>query len=114
MEFHPCVIFIREGSTDEWVEFEPEYDESNQLKYHFYACGDFGNSKKNHDAFGMGKQAELDVANAGESIIIDGVEYPLTTDEEKKAAIHKLQLKECIVEFSNNTHPVCLFEKPDG
>lgn len=114
MEFHPCVVFIREASETEWVEFEPEYDESNNLKYHFYSCGDFGNSKKNHDTFGMGKQAELDVQNAGESITIDGIEYPLTTDEEKEAAIHKLQLKECIVEFSNNTHPVCLFEKPDG
>lgn len=114
MEFHPCAIFIREGSADEWVEFEPEYDESNQLKYHFYACGDFGNSKKNHDVFGMGKQAELDVENAGDSITIDGDTYDLTDEDQKKTAIHKLQLKECIVEFSNNTHPVCLFEKPDG
>lgn len=73
MEFHPCVIFIKEtGSLPQEFPVDGEY--------HFYACGDFGNSKKNAEAFGM---------------------------DEKN-------LKECIVEISNNTFPTCRFKRPEG
>lgn len=73
MEFHPCVIFIKEtGSLPQEFPVDGEY--------HFYACGDFGNSKKNAEAFGM--------------------------DEDN--------LKECIVEISNNTFPTCRFKRPEG
>lgn len=48
MEFHPCVIFLKE-TGDNPQEFPADGE------YHFYAYGDFGNSKKNHDAFGMDK-----------------------------------------------------------
>lgn len=46
MEFHPCVIFIRETDTENATVFPDG-------QWHFYACGDFGNSKKNSDAMGM-------------------------------------------------------------
>lgn len=46
MEFHPCVIFIQETDTDNATTFKDG-------QWHFYACGDFGNSKKNADAMGM-------------------------------------------------------------
>ena len=46
MEFHPCVIFVRETDVENSVEF-------HDGQWHFYACGDFGNSKKNSDAMGM-------------------------------------------------------------
>ena len=74
MEFHPCIIFIKEENTANWQEFEPDG------QFHFYACGDFGNSKKNHKVFGM--------------------------DESN--------LKECVVEISNNTHPITMFKTPEG
>lgn len=74
MEFHPCVIFIQETNTANWQEFKPDG------QFHFYACGDFGNSKKNHQVFGMDKN----------------------------------NLKECVVEISNNTHPIARFKTPDG
>jgi hypothetical protein len=53
MEFHPCVIFIKENSDDP-KEF-PKTD-----NFHFYACGDFGNSKKNDAVFGMNKNDPYD------------------------------------------------------
>jgi hypothetical protein len=62
----------------------------------------------------MGEQAKLDVKDAGDSIQIDGVTYDLTDETQKKNAISELQFKECIVEFSNNTHPVCLFKQFEG
>lgn len=46
MEFHPCVIFIQEIDTNNATVFKDG-------QWHFYACGDFGNSKKNADAMGM-------------------------------------------------------------
>ena len=76
MEFHPCVIFLQETG----VNANGEAVATNQFpadgQFHFYSCGDFGNSKKNSEAFGM--------------------------DENN--------LKECIVEISNNTQPQCLFK----
>lgn len=53
MEFHPCVIFIKENSDDP-KEF-PKTD-----NFHFYACGDFGNSKKNDAVFGMNENDPYD------------------------------------------------------
>ena len=78
MEFHPCVIFVKELGTspDGNQEFAPE----DNPKFHFYACGDMGNSKKNSEAMGM---------------------------DEKN-------LKECIVEISNNTEAGCLFRTAPG
>lgn len=46
MEFHPCVIFIRETDIENAVEFKDG-------QWHFYACGNIGNSKKNSEAMGM-------------------------------------------------------------
>lgn len=46
MEFHPCAIFLQETDTENATVF-------TDGKWHFYACGDFGNSKKNSDAMGM-------------------------------------------------------------
>ena len=46
MEFHPCVVFIQETDIDSSAEF-------HDGQWHFYGCGDFGNSKKNSEAMGM-------------------------------------------------------------
>lgn len=46
MEFHQCVIFIRETDVENAVEFRDG-------QWHFYACGNIGNSKKNSEAMGM-------------------------------------------------------------
>lgn len=85
MEFHPCVIFIKElgyryDEEGNKVTELPQEFPASETEFSFYACGDFGNSKKNHEALGM--------------------------DENK--------LEECIVEISNNTHPVCRFQRPEG
>lgn len=53
MEFHPCVLFIKE-TDDSRIEF----DNNPPEVYHFYACGDFGNSKKNSAAFGTTRAKE--------------------------------------------------------
>lgn len=85
MEFHPCAIFIKElgykydDNGDKVSELTQEFPAS-ETEFSFYACGDFGNSKKNYEALGM--------------------------DENN--------LKECIVEISNNTYPVCKFQRPEG
>lgn len=46
MEFHPCVVFVQETDVENSTVF-------HDGKYHFYGCGDFGNSKKNNDTMGM-------------------------------------------------------------
>lgn len=43
MEFHPCAVFVKDESCALF----------GDNKVHFYGCGDFGNSKKNHTALGM-------------------------------------------------------------
>jgi hypothetical protein len=76
MEFHPCIIFIKETGIDSTGAAVTPLEVPADGNYHFYAAGDFGNSKKNAKAFGM-------------------TDDPL----------------ECIIEFSNNTSPQCLFKK---
>ena len=60
MEFHPCVIFLREKDTANSTVF-------HDGQWHFYACGDFGNSKKNSEAMGMNssnkKECIVELAN---------------------------------------------------
>lgn len=56
MEFHPCVVFIQETDLDNAVVYPDG-------QWHFYGCGDFGNSKKNNDAMGM------DAENSKECIV---------------------------------------------
>ena len=46
MAFYPCVVFIQETDTTNATVF-------NDGQWHFYACGDIGNSKKNNDTMGM-------------------------------------------------------------
>lgn len=46
MAFYPCVVFIQETDTTNATVF-------NDGQWHFYACGDIGNSKKNKDTMGM-------------------------------------------------------------
>lgn len=103
MEFHPCVVFIKELGTD------TEYGNQEfpaDGKFHFYACGDFGNSKKNHAAFGMDTKAYdnfIDAAGkqaTATPVDADGNEMPLPN--------------EAIIEISNNTSPGCLFKFTPG
>lgn len=96
MEFHPCVIFLRENAGIDNREFD------NDGNYHFYACGDFGNSKENNNAFGMGEEAQYIV----NELIANG-EIDEAQREEK---IAEYQAKECIVEVSNNIHDICRFK----
>lgn len=60
MEFHPCVIFVQETDIPNSTVF-------HDGEYHFYACGDFGNSKKNNAAMGMNpsnrKECIIEVSN---------------------------------------------------
>lgn len=60
MEFHPCVIFLQETDTANSTVF-------HDGEWHFYACGDFGNSKKNNAAMGMDpsnrKECIIEVSN---------------------------------------------------
>jgi hypothetical protein len=79
MEFHPCVIYIQETGVDANGTAVPPQEFEADKKFHYYAAGDFGNSKKNSTAMGM-------------------TDNPL----------------ECIIEFSNNTSPQCLFQKGSG
>lgn len=60
MEFHPCVIFVQETDIENAVLWKDG-------QYHFYACGDFGNSKKNASTMGMDsdnhKECIIEVSN---------------------------------------------------
>lgn len=49
MHFYPCVIFIKETNADNLKGRTYFADD----RMNFYACGDFGNSKKNANATGM-------------------------------------------------------------
>ena len=46
MAFYPCVVFVQETDVENSTVF-------HDGKWHFYACGDIGNSKKNSDTMGM-------------------------------------------------------------
>lgn len=46
MAFYPCVVFIQETDTTNATVFDDG-------QWHFYACGDIGNSKKNSNTMGM-------------------------------------------------------------
>lgn len=61
MEFHPCVIFVQERDLTQANLF-------NDGQPHFYACGDFGNSKKNANEK-YGNAQGLDVDNPYEAIL---------------------------------------------
>lgn len=56
MAFYPCVVFIQETDVENATVFKDG-------QWHFYACGDIGNSKKNNDTQGM------DPANHKEVIV---------------------------------------------
>lgn len=63
MEFHPVAVFIKEteegGLTSQWFPADGQF--------HFYSCGDFGNSKKNNEAMGMNennpKECIIEISN---------------------------------------------------
>lgn len=46
MAFYPCVVFVQETDIENSTVF-------HDGKWHFYACGDIGNSKKNNNTMGM-------------------------------------------------------------
>lgn len=46
MAFYPCVVFVQETDIENSTVF-------HDGKWHFYACGDIGNSKKNSNTMGM-------------------------------------------------------------
>jgi hypothetical protein len=98
MEFHPCVVFIRENGGLDNREF------NNDGNYHFYACGDMGNSKKNNNVFGMGEEAQYIVDE-----LINDPNSELT-ELDREVAIKEYQERECIVEVSNNIHDICRFK----
>ena len=49
MKFYPCAIFIHETDTT-----QAKYFRNNKMM--FWACGDFGNSKKNSNSLGMDEE----------------------------------------------------------
>ena len=55
MGFSPCVVFIKETDINQAVVFTKPGDQNS---FHFYGCGDFGNSKKNKNTMGMDKNNE--------------------------------------------------------
>lgn len=61
MEFHPCVIFVQERDLSQANLF-------NDGQPHFYACGDFGNSKKNVNEK-YGNSHGLNIDNPYEAIL---------------------------------------------
>lgn len=54
MAFYPCVVFIQETDTTNATVFKDG-------QWHFYACGDIGNSKKNSDTMGMDPENHKEV-----------------------------------------------------
>lgn len=103
MEFHPCVIFLKElGADTEYGNQEFE-DTTN---FHFYACGDFGNSKKNHKAFGMDVEKYDNYLKAAKTQETD---TPVDVDEQPLP-----MPTEAIIEISNNSAAGCRFKFADG
>lgn len=76
MKFYPCVIFVEETGNNPTY-FAKNADGTSQM--YFYACGDFGNSKKNVRSFGLNpsneKECIIEIANND-----DEVTRFLTTD----------------------------------
>jgi hypothetical protein len=54
MAFYPCVVFIQETDVENATVFKDG-------QWHFYACGDIGNSKKNNDTQGMDPENHKEV-----------------------------------------------------
>ena len=54
MAFYPCVVFIQETDIANSTVF-------HDGQWHFYACGDIGNSKKNSDTMGMDPENHKEV-----------------------------------------------------
>ena len=54
MAFYPCVIFVQETDIANSTVF-------HDGQWHFYACGDIGNSKKNSDTMGMDPENHKEV-----------------------------------------------------
>ena len=54
MAFYPCVVFVQETDIANSTVF-------HDGQWHFYACGDIGNSKKNSDTMGMDPENHKEV-----------------------------------------------------
>ena len=136
MEFHPCVIFINETQKNhngdyvaqngegDWIVLDPE-NESGRVSpvegplntLHFYAAGDFGNSKKNHEVFGMDEDAYDEYLAAGKVLatkqdVINAINAQ-TSGKDEYIEFDGKQYKypkECIVEIADNSTPAQFFK----
>lgn len=131
MEFHPCVIFIMETQKDHEGNIVTDKDgnpvspiEGPLNIMHFYAAGDFGNSKKNHEVFGMDEDAYDDFLAAGDVLDTkEKVEAALAAQVEGKDEYISVTStvdgeitetkyyypNECIVEIADNNNPSQFF-----